>query len=68
MSGIIVSGYLTVRNHVEDFDRGELIGKYGPGDIIGYPEGDRGITNHPDSWILTISPIEIIWMYPLELK
>jgi hypothetical protein len=37
------------------FDKGELIGKYSTGDIIGYIEGDRGITNHPDTWITALN-------------
>ena len=54
-AGIIIAGHITVRNHAQVFDKGELIGKYSTGDIIGYIEGDRGITNHPDTWITALN-------------
>ena len=62
---VVLSGCILLRSHQQSKEQGaiaKIIGKYGPGDILGYSPIDKGVTQHPDNWLLAKSYVEIMWI------
>ena len=47
---IITAGHVIVYDHRENFDQPKVIAFYGPGDIVGAPALDNGISTNPEVW------------------
>ena len=51
--GIVLSGAILVKNHpMEDLSRPILLHKAMEGDILGFTEGDDGLTGDPLTWMI----------------
>ena len=61
---IILNGHVNLRNHAEKLDAGTLQAHYREGDVLGSNDEkyDRKLTVHPDSWLLTTSPTEVLFL------
>lgn len=65
---ILLSGLVETVMFDNNSRLSSLIGRYQPGDILGYAEIDRGITAHSESWSTCLSDVEAIWMKPSDFK
>ena len=44
------------------------LAKYGEGDILGFVDGDHGDSAHVETWSISRSKVEVIWMKRSEFK
>ena len=59
---MILDGAVETLFHENKSRLPRMMGKYGPGDIIGADWIDRGISSHSESWNLCLCATEVIWM------
>ena len=53
---VILSGAILIKNHpMDDLSNPKLLSKAQEGDVIGFDEGDTGITADPLTWMVTFS-------------
>jgi hypothetical protein len=66
---VIISGAVIIRSHAKSLGREpEMIAKYTSGDVLGLKEIDNGITTDLDNWVMTISPLEVIWLDKEDMR
>lgn len=59
---IIVSGLVESKFHVFGDRIPKPLAKYGEGDILGFISGDSGTSAHVETWSISRSHVEVIWM------
>lgn len=59
---VLLAGAIEVNYHEGSCAESHQIGRFQTGDIIGFAQGDGGITTNVQTWIVCISNVEAIWM------
>lgn len=62
--GIVLSGAILVKNHsMEDLSKPILLHKALEGSILGFMEGDDGLTGDPLTWMICYGSFtEVLWL------
>ena len=59
---ILLAGSVEVMAHKEGKRIPKTVGVFEVGDILGFKEGDNGITSNVETWTQCMSDVEAIWM------
>jgi hypothetical protein len=63
---ILLSGSVEMNYHTEKVNVVKPVGKFHVGDILGFKQGDRGMTTNVQAWAICTSAVEAIWMNPKD--
>ena len=59
---IILEGVTQAKRHSFGQRIPFLLSNPSEGDILGFVEGDGGLTSHVETWVSTLTDVEAIWM------
>jgi len=65
---VVLDGVVYMKSHSENILPPKLLAKYEQGDIMGFREGDSGLSSKVETWCVVRYPTEVAFFKPTDFK